>query len=156
VLPDELLRADRWVRRSVDKAPLQVGGGFAASTRPGTWSSFAEAKASPVGVGLGFVLNGDGIVCLDLDHCLTRGRLQSWARSVLDLAPASFVEVSPSGDGLHVWGLAAFAGGFVAGRVECYSDGRYMTVTGRTMRRSQPTLGDLGPVVDALRRGEVG
>ena len=32
-------------------------------------STYSEAKSSEDGDGLGFVLNGDGIICIDLDHC---------------------------------------------------------------------------------------
>lgn len=89
---------------------------------------------SRVGVGRGFVLTGDGVACLDLDHCLVDGVLSVVAARVLALNPAAYVEVSPSGDGLHVWGLAPAQRGWrrtVDGQpVEFYTQGRYITVTG--------------------------
>src|SRR5690348_7641329 len=95
-LPRELTSRDRWVRRSTRKMPLTTDGGAASSTDPSTWCSYGEAKASEAGTGLGFVLDGDGIVCVDLDHCVDdRGRVAVWAQEILDRFPATYVEVSP-------------------------------------------------------------
>jgi hypothetical protein len=134
-VPAELRERARWVRYSARKVPLRVGGGCDSSTDPSSWASFDEAAASPIGVGLGFVLNGDGIVCIDLDHCLEGRRLASWAREILAALPRTYVEVSPSGSGLHVWGFADVDRAVVVrrddgGGIELYSTGRYLTVTG--------------------------
>ncbi len=97
------------VRLSAMKVPLTVAGKAASSTDPRTWSSYRDAAASTVGAGLGFVLSDvDDIVCLDLDHCLNplTGRLAPWAAAIVRDAGATYVEVSPSGDGLHIWGRA--------------------------------------------------
>lgn len=69
-VPAELTRRPRWIRHTARKVPLTIGGATASSTDPSTWSRYSEAAASGKGAGLGFVLNGDGVVCLDLDHCL--------------------------------------------------------------------------------------
>ena len=141
-LPDELTSRARWVRwRIVErngrmtKLPIQVTGRVASSTDSGTWTTYERAVASAVGDGLGFVLGG-GVGCVDLDHVLdSRGRASAAARRVIDLMPATYAEVSPSGDGLHLWYLMGEAPGTVRQvggvRVETYSVGRYMTVTGR-------------------------
>ena len=43
----------------------------------------AFCLASKAGVGVGYVLaEGDGIVCIDLDHCLDDGKLAPWARTI--------------------------------------------------------------------------
>jgi len=78
---------------------------------------------------------GGGIACLDLDHCLTDGRPDQRALDVLARVPGAYVEVSPSGDGLHVWGTAPERPGRRRDGVEAYSVGRYITVTGRAFRR---------------------
>src|SRR5690606_32158534 len=103
-IPAELLRCNRWVRHD-RKRPVTVDGRPASSTDPSTWSTYTAATRSTVGDGLGFVLGG-GIACLDLDHCLTDGRPDQRALDVLARVPGAYVEVSPSGDGLHVWGTA--------------------------------------------------
>jgi primase-polymerase (primpol)-like protein len=158
VFPVELLELSRWIRRSVDKIPLQVSGRNASSTAPKTWSSYAAASSSSVGAGLGFVLNGDGIVCVDLDHCLGESSVVAgWARQIVDSIPGTFVEVSPSGDGLHVWGRSSFAGGrrftVDGGGVEIYSTARYLTMTGRKFRGSKDRLADLDGFIEFLLGG---
>jgi len=155
VFPVELLELSRWIRRSVDKIPLQVSGRNASSTAPQTWSSYAIASSSSVGAGLGFVLNGDGIVCVDLDHCLSESSVVAdWARKIVGQVPGTFVEVSPSGDGLHVWGRSSFAGGrrftVDGGGVEIYSTARYLTMTGRKFEGSTDVLADLDKFVEWL------
>ena len=117
------------------KLPIQTTGRAASSTDPRTWTSFERASASAAGDGLGFVL-GDGVGCIDLDHVLdSRGRASASARRVIGSLPVTYSEVSPSGDGLHLWYLMAEAPGTVRTvggvSVETYSVGRYMTVTGR-------------------------
>lgn len=136
-LPAETLRdIPRWVRWSADKVPLRVTGGNASSTDPLSWVSWEVASSSPVGVGVGFVLSSsDDIVCVDVDGCLDgRGRLLPWAVERLSVIPSTYVEVSPSGRGLHVWGHADLVKGRRLGSVEIYGSGRYITVTGQRFR----------------------
>lgn len=134
--------------------PLTTSGSTASSTAPSTWSTFADANRSTAGAGLGFVLNGDGIVCLDLDHCLVGDQLAPWAADLLATIPATYVEVSPSGDGLHVWGRADVVQGrklvLNGGNVEVYGTGRYITITGERFCGSPSTLADISAVTAAL------
>lgn len=116
---------------SPKKVPLQVDGRAASSTDPATWTSYARVRSHQR---KGFVL-GDGIACLDLDHCLVDGRPTAAAQAILDRVPDAYVEVSPSGDGLHVWGRAPERPGRRRDGFEVYSVGRYMTVTGTVFRR---------------------
>ena len=132
-LPVELMSRPRWVRH-VAKRPVTPDGRPASVTDPGTWSTYDAARRSRVGDGLGYVL-GDGIACLDLDDCLDeRGRPNALARAVLARVPDAYVEISPSGRGLHIWGRAPEAPGRRRGGLEAYSAGRYITVTGRVYR----------------------
>lgn len=131
-LPVELTSRARWVRRNADKVPLTIDGRSASSTNPATWATYARAKASQIGAGLGFVL-GDGIGCIDLDHCLKDGVVADWAQDVLDQVGRTFIEVSPSGEGLHVWGYLEPGPGHRRNGVEIYSVGRYITVTGKPL-----------------------
>lgn len=135
-LPAELRDRARWVRWNARKVPLQPDGRYASVSDSSTWSTFSEVDASGVGLGVGFVLDGDGVVCIDLDHCLEGGRLAGWARDVLRSLPRTYVEVSPSGTGLHIWGFGNVEAAQVVrredgGGVEVYGDSRYLTVTGR-------------------------
>lgn len=121
----------------LDKVPFTVDAGKASSTNPNTWTSHAAASASDRGVGLGFVL-GEGIGCIDLDHCLVDGKANEAAAEFVARYPGSFIEVSPSGDGLHIWGLREEQPGtkrMIDGlSVETYSAGRYITVTGNVFQ----------------------
>ena len=154
-LPGELTRRPRWVRYSDAKVPLTVRGRAASSTNPATWSRYADVKSSTAGVGFGFVLNGDGIVCVDLDGCLDpSGIPNEAAESFLKLAGATYVEISPSGRGLHIWGRAQLAAGrcrtVMGTPVEVYPSGRYMTVTGRRFGAAPPRLADVAGLLRAL------
>lgn len=154
-VPAELRDRPRWVRWMGRKIPRTVDGRMASSTDPETWSTYRDAKRSQVGVGLGFVLNGDGIVCLDLDHCIDGvGGLTVGADALVRLAGDTYIEVSPSGHGLHIWGRAKLSVGrrvsFRGQPVELYPSGRYMTVTGRSFAGFERPLGDVGPVVAAV------
>jgi len=153
VFPVEMTSKDRWVRREKTKRPVTLARKSASSTNPDTWSSFAAANASSVGVGVGFVL-GDGIGCIDLDHCFSDDKLAPWAQEIVDSCPATFMEVSQSGEGLHIFGLLPEG----AGRnmrdgvrsVEFYSTGRYIAVTGDRFAGSPSKLADLSGVVASV------
>lgn len=148
--PKVMTDRDRWVVHRADKAPRRLNGSLASSTDPASWSSFADASAVAAvnPVGLGFVLNGDGIACIDLDHCLTDGVLDSWAAKFLVNVPRTFVEVSPSGNGLHVWGFGVVGAGRRRGNLEMYDRGRYITVTGRVWNAAPRRLLSIQSLID--------
>lgn len=103
----------------------------------------------------GFVLNGDGIVCIDIDHCLDRShRPQPWVRRLLAKVPPTWIEISPSGTGLHIWGFADYPTAtmtrFGGHTVEIYGDRRFITITGNPMARCATTFADLQEVIDNL------
>lgn len=154
-LPDELTSRARWVRRTSRKLPITVGGEPASSTDPATWARYRDAAASTAGAGLGYVLvEGDGLVCLDLDHCLYGDRVAPWAQRILDAAGPTWVERSVSGDGLHIWGRGELPHGrritVGTGTVELYGTGRYIAVTGDTWGDTPRRLGDLTAVIHEL------
>ena len=153
-LPAELTSRPRWVRHTTDKRPITPSGRPASSTDSRTWSSHATAARSRAGAGLGFVLDGDGIACIDLDHCLDGTTVTPWARSILDRCPNTYIEISPSGDGLHIWGRADVPHGrrlrVDQGTAEIYGTGRYITVTGRRHGKAPTTLADLSALINHL------
>jgi primase-polymerase (primpol)-like protein len=153
--PAELTASRRWVRHSETKVPLTTTGAPASSTDPATWSSYTDASRSKAGTGVGCVLNGDGVVCIDLDHCLSAdGRLTAWAADILARTPRTWIEISPSGTGLHIWGRADVPSGRrlrADGRhIEFYGSGRYITVTGRRYDSAPTELADLGALIASL------
>lgn len=156
-LPVELTTRDRWIRRSATKVPLTTAGMAASSTNPRTWSAYTDAVASSAGVGLGFVLSDvDDVVCIDLDHCLAPdGTLTPWAADIVNRAGATYIEVSPSGDGVHIFGFADVRQGRRIRRadgysVEVYSHGRYIAMTGRRFQNAPSSLNNVNALVKAL------
>ena len=147
--PVEMMDEPRWVRHH-RKVPIQVNGRAASSTNPATWTAYAVASSSTLGDGVGFVLNGDGIACVDLDHCLNGRRVEPWAAEILARCPRTYVEVSPSGTGLHVFGFATVGHGWRQGNVEVYDRGRYMTVTSKRFRSFPRVLADFSEFVSSL------
>lgn len=139
-------RGDRWT-----KMPVQPSGVAAASTKSETWSSFAgvDRASKRVGFVLGGNADGKRVVCVDLDHCIgSDGTLSEGAQKVLSLFPDTWVERSPGGDGLHVWGVMDARQHRcvteVSGQaVEVYSAGRYVTVTRDLWLGSPLVLADL-------------
>lgn len=147
--PERLRRSPRWVRH-IAKRPVQPDGSVASSTDPQTWAEFGAALESQVGDGVGFVLNGDGVVCVDLDSCVVDGVPSAWAEQILDLFPGAPVEVSLSGNGLHVWGTGPLVSRVISvfgGKVEVYADKRYIAMTGVWLRR-----GDLVDLSDGIAK----
>lgn len=151
--PQDMLMQTRWVnwkpvRRgdTVTKMPVQPDGTPASSTDPYTWTDYETAEQLHAGVGMGFVL-GDGFACLDLDHCYdARNHLADWAKKLIMLAGETFIEISPSGDGLHIWGRCEPRKGIKLRdgmNIEAYSQGRYITVTGKPYKTSKRKLADL-------------
>lgn len=143
-LPEAMTSRRRWVRwRMVErkgkmtKVPVRLNGRNASSTDWDTWASFVEAEKSTIGNGVGFVL-GDGIGCWDFDHCIEDGRLADWARDAIIAIPDPlFIEVSQSGEGVHVFVEAPEGPGrkIRDGErcIEFYSTGRYIAVTGNAL-----------------------
>lgn len=129
-----------WVPRErngkTTKVPQTLFGQDADVTDPRSWSTFEKASAAAREGRIGFVL-GDGIGCIDLDHCVSDGVVAPWASEVIKSrrSEALLVELSPSGTGVHIFlPLDEGPGRRVRDgevQVEVYSRGRYMTVTGK-------------------------
>lgn len=149
-LPTALTQRDRWVLHDRRKMPRQVSNAPASSTNPATWTTYDVARAGARGRGLGFVLNGDGVACIDLDHCLSGGRLEPWASDIVDRAGRTYIEVSPSGTGLHIWGKASVGRGRRMDGVEVYDRARYVTITARPWRNAPLRLQSIQVLVDSL------
>lgn len=115
----------------------------ASSTNADTWGSFADAvdaytalvempadpTRGPV-AGIGFVLTGDGITCLDLDRVLVDGALDPRAAGLVE-ACSSFTEVSPSRTGLHIFVEGKLAVALKGEQFEAYGTARYIAMTGQ-------------------------
>ena len=146
--PPELAVLNQWVcwRREKDakgerdtKVPYNPrSGGKASSTNPDTWTplDFAEkALRKNSYSGLGFMFTKEaGIVGVDIDHCIVDGALNETAAAILAKLPPTYIEISPSGTGLHIFLRGAMPGAGSKNSksgVEMYAHSRYFTMTGK-------------------------
>jgi putative DNA primase/helicase len=147
-IPKELKGRPQWVVWKIEKPagkPTKMPynpktGKRARSTDLMTWVTFPEALgALQEGEyeGVGFVFcSADPYTGLDLDGCrnLETGELNPEARAVVDAFEGAYMEVSPSGTGVHI---------IVRGKlpekgkrrewIEAYYQDRFFTVTGRAL-----------------------
>lgn len=161
-LPPEMMMVDRWVRwqyeprgQYVTKIPLTLNGKLASTTDPQTWADYANVSESTVGDGYGFCLGG-GFSCIDLDHCYDGShKLLPWAKMILaPVQGTTYIEISPSGDGLHIWGRVSHDITGVKVRelmnVEAYTHSRYITVTRHVWRKSPAKLANLDYLCEVI------
>lgn len=165
-IPLELMQLEQWVVWRLEsrggkstKVPYGPRSGRRASVSDSeTWASFNEAlgayqEANGRWSGIGFVLSdNDGIGGVDIDHVRDpdTGALHPEAQALIDRF-ASYAEVSPSGTGIRIFGQAprlpkGRSGLYRGIKVECYSAGRYLTVTGQRLNGHD----QLTPIGDAL------
>ena len=84
----------------------------ASTTDPQTWNSYGTALAAVqanAADGLTYMLaESDPYAAIDLDHCRnsSTGSIDVWAQNFLDTGRHSYSEVTPSGAGCRIWGLA--------------------------------------------------
>jgi len=173
-IPDTLTDREQWVcwrykwesnRDEWTKVPVDVNtGGFASSTDPDTWASFASALAyherdSKDTDGVGFVVHEEDTVAgLDLDDCRDpkTGDLEEWAEDVLDSVP-TYAEASPSGTGLRLFGVGFTPDGKTRadiegaeGHLELYDSKRYLTTTGQRVDSAETTVEQVNDEIDEI------
>ena len=131
-IPEELRRRRQWVNYDARKIPHTPGTKRRAdSTDSETWRSFEEAAADGRGVGFVFT-SGDPYTGVDLDKCRDpeTGVVEPWAQEIAEDLDG-YVEVSPSGTGLHIIVRGKLPiGNNRRGQIEAYSSERYFTMTG--------------------------
>jgi hypothetical protein len=162
-IPDELRERPHWLAfyltqegDKLKKTPISG----ASSTDPTTWRTFGQVAqlAKPGRVVLGFALPADrSITLIDLDGCLDAGgNLLPWAAPIVArFAGGTFMEVTPSGSGLHIWLLGSKKGSACKvamnpGLVEIYDHARLVTVTGRPFRDAPPVLLEMQSELNAF------
>ncbi len=150
-IPDELKVRPQWVNwravakdnSKLDKHPYNPRTGLRASTTDLlTWSTFEEVMEALDGGaydGIGFVFcSADPYTGIDLDGCVDisagdTARIAKWAREIIEEF-GSYVEVTPSGTGLHIIVKGELPGrGGNRDSIEMYDMKRFFTVTGRVL-----------------------
>lgn len=92
----------------MDKIPCDAKGNSINPHDPSQWMTYeaAQARVSGEVSGVGFILNGDGWFCIDLDNC-RNAQTGVWSDSATLIYlsfPGALAEVSVSGTGLHIFG----------------------------------------------------
>lgn len=119
------------------KIPYAVTGRMASSTDEKDWSTYDVAKKSSENIGIVFTPQQD-LLGIDIDHCINKENNsiqheQAEKIANLILEADTYTEISPSGEGLHLF--LKLAGGKLAlssnkrAPFEAYTSGRYFTVT---------------------------
>lgn len=149
-IPDQLTERPQWVcwrwemrDGKLTKVPYMPGTERrASSTELLTWATFEQALAAyeagePPYDGIGFVFcNADPFVGIDLDDCFDpeSGEVARWAQKIINRVQEGYVEISPSGNGIHIIVEGTVRdGGMRKGKVEMYDRGRFFTITGKTL-----------------------
>ena len=84
----------------------------ASTPDPSTWSSYETALAAVrarQADGISYILTeDDSFAAIDLDHCrcLETHSIDIWAQLFLERGRNTYTEVTPSGTGCRIWGLA--------------------------------------------------
>ena len=109
---------------------------------PSDWQTYHEAVEryhAHNGWGIGMLLNGDGLVAIDIDGCVHGGEPSPESLAVMREHGVGYVEFSPSGTGLHGYGFADLRAikktrfNLCGANVEIYAHSRFMTVTGHLL-----------------------
>lgn len=168
--PQELAKLANWVcwrlekdtKHSRDaKVPYcPATGKRASSNNPQTWGMLdaaLQAASQYAYSGIGFMFAEEsGITGIDIDHCLTNGRVNEVAAAILAKLPPTYIEISPSGSGLHIFIKGTLPpGGNKNSRsgVEMYSSGRYFTMTGQKYQGVVDFIGvDSGGILDFIHQ----
>lgn len=121
--------------------------GKASSTDPDTWTTFDRAVDKLVrsrgyynGVGIA-IDPADMIVFIDIDHCIdSSGAMTSDAEKIVSRMNGQFIEVSQSGEGLHILALGEIPRNFNNRKygVEMYNKGRFVAMTGHAISECEP------------------
>ena len=115
---------------------------------PTTFVAFETAASATGYDGIGIrVCNG--IVGVDLDHCIEDGKLLPWAQEIVDRFNATYIEISPSGTGIRIFCLEPSGFDYDTqtyyikkGNVEVYISGhtnRFLTITGNAITENPVT-----------------
>lgn len=163
-IPQIMRDRPNWVARQTDKIPVNVKTGkSASSTNPDNWATFADTCKyidSHYGkvIGAGFVLTLQaGIVGIDIDHCLCDGNIIDSDVQELVSKVHSYMETSPSGDGLHIYvkgswhkdtGSKMKISDTIA--LEVYPSKRYFTITGQKYAGSADDVTEQQELLDYI------
>lgn len=116
------------------KLPYQINGKLASSTDPLTWSTYDDVKKYSENIGIVFTPDKK-LLGIDIDHCLKNSEIEHEQKEAIEKfieEANSYCEVSPSGEGLHLFLDLSEPLELTSNKrapYEAYSSGRYFTFT---------------------------
>jgi hypothetical protein len=125
----------------------------ASTTDPSTWSDYNTALAAvqaKAADGLTYILTKDDPhAAIDIDNCrdLRTGSIDVWAQNFLDTGRHSYSEITPSGTGCRIWGLAK--GSSVHRKFSLVIDGK--DIAAELFRATNKALTITGYRLDTIR-----
>lgn len=136
------------------KMPYTLAGKPGRSTFAEDWCTADEALqyAQAWGMGVAFVLTGDDpFTFIDIDHCRNGASWSDDALAICNRFAGAAIEVSQSGEGLHIFTSGAVPPEFT-GRthngIECYHKWRFVALTGNC--NAGTAAHDAGPALAAF------
>ena len=137
-------------KSSMTKVPYNPKtGNYASVKNPNTFIDFNTAVVVMDNYdGIGIRVDGK-IIAIDLDHCIEKGKVKSWASEIVSRFRSTYIEKSPSGTGLRI--ILFVADGYTydkntyyikKGNVEVYVSGatnRFVTITGDAYFKNEIT-----------------
>ena len=114
----------------------------ASSTNAGDWATYQDALA--VSDKVGIVFHDRMLLGIDIDHCLEKGtnkiiHEKSTEIGELIIEADSYTEISPSGEGIHIYLALEEELKLESNRhspYEAYTEGRYFTFTGNAYKQA--------------------
>src|SRR5258707_1254418 len=133
----------------------------AKTNDPGTWATYDQAQAlyeqsqregwkKPYD-GVGFVFNHNGIVGIDLDHCIDpdTGEMSQEAQAIIARL-RTYAEISVSRTGLHLYAHGSLPKNVKRPGIELYDHARFFTWTARRLPGAPARMADCQAELDAL------
>jgi putative DNA primase/helicase len=154
-VPEHLKNMSNWIlwkkekdnKGRMTKIPYSANyNGKAQSNNSYTWCNYNKAKfiydSSPGKYdGIGIVLSKkDNIVFIDIDHCFEDGNISKQADDIIKLFPKSYIELSQSGEGIHILTIGTIPRCFKNSKkgIEMYNDKRFVAFTGQAVNPIEP------------------
>ncbi|WP_067925448.1 phage NrS-1 polymerase family protein [Alicyclobacillus shizuokensis] len=167
-IPNELKERKQWVLWKYELVPGEDKPRkvlYDARTRkkasvddPNTWTAYGNAATelklkSKEYDGIGYVFSDDDpYTGVDLDHCTQNGKLTDDAMAIVERLN-SYTELSPSGEGVHIFVRAQLPGTrHRRGNIEMYDSKRFFTVTGKHMEGTPTTIEERQEEINAVYR----
>ena len=175
--PAQMREHDQWTvwrpvqkNGKITKLPCQADNPrqYADISNPATWCNHARAAAVAAtgeASGISYILTPDGnIAAIDLDNCRDpdTGSIDPWAQQFIERAEkaGAYLEISPSGCGIHIWGLTAEGTAKVHSNTKLTINGKEvgielfrrtskaLTVTGNRLSKGPKQLGNIDGLID--------